>query len=127
MRHYFTTRKKSFQYAFSGVQFVLRTQKNAWIHLLFTAAVILAGVLLGLTWIEWVFIILCIAFVWVTEFVNTAIEAAVDLSGDVEHPVAKISKDVAAAAVLIAAISAVAIGALIFIPKLLDLLKNGQN
>ncbi|MBL8045918.1 MAG: diacylglycerol kinase family protein [Anaerolineales bacterium] len=112
------SRLESFRYAFEGWWHVLRTQPNAWIHAGVSTAVFVVGLWLGLSALEWAVIFLTIGFVWVAEFLNTAIEAVVDLASPEIHPLAKIGKDVGAAAVLVAAIVAVIVGLLILGPPL---------
>jgi len=124
MKAFFSTRKKSFEYAFSGIRYVIRTQRNAWIHLAVTAVVFLVGVLLKLGTVEWALIAVSVALVWVAECINTSIEAFVDLTSPNEHPLAKTSKDVGAAAVLIAAFIAVIIGILVLGPPIFRILFN---
>jgi diacylglycerol kinase len=119
MLPFFASRARSFRYAFAGWWFVLRTQRNAWIHALISVAVILLAFWLGLPARDWAVIIVAIAMVWTAEFINTALEAVVDLASRQEqHELAKVGKDVGAAAVLIAALSAVLIGLLILGPPL---------
>jgi len=118
MKTFIQTRRNSFRYALSGVVFVLKTQRNSWIHLAISMIVIVVGVLLDLSIFHWTVLIFCIGLVWICEFFNTAIEVIVDLVSPSEHPLAKISKDVAAGAVLIAAICSVVIGALVLGPLL---------
>ncbi len=113
------SRAHSFHNAFSGLWYVIRTQKNAWIHLLATFLTILFAFWLQISRIEWTVMIITIGTVWTAEFINTALEAVVDLASPFNHPLAKVGKDVGAAAVLIAAISSVAIGILILGPPLL--------
>jgi diacylglycerol kinase (ATP) len=122
MKSFFSTRKKSFAYAFSGIRYVLKTQKNAWIHLFISVSVILVGFLVKLDAVEWALIAVCIALVWVAECINTSIEAFVDLTSPNEHPLAKISKDVGAAGVLIAALISVIVGLLVLGPPLFRLI-----
>ena len=112
------SRVRSFQAAFAGWWYVIRTQKNAWIHVLATACVLALAAWLGLSRQEWAVLILTIAVVWTAEFLNTALEAVVDLASPNRHPLAKVGKDVGAAAVLIAAMSAVIIGLIILGPPL---------
>ncbi len=112
------SRLQSFRHAFCGLGFVLRTQKNAWIHFGVTSTVIILAIWLRIQPIEWGILILTIGAVWTAEFINTALEAVVDLASPSKHPLAKVGKDVGAAAVLIAAISAAAIGILILAPPL---------
>ena len=111
-------RAKSFQYAFEGWWFVLRTQHNAWIHAVISIAVFGAAFWLGVAPQEWAILVLTISAVWMAEFMNTAIEAVVDMNMPEFHPLAKVAKDVAAAAVLVGAIGAVIIGLIILGPPL---------
>ncbi len=97
---------------------MLRTQRNAWIHAVVSTAVFALGLWLGLSRMEWAIILLTIAVVWMAEFVNTALEAVVDLASPDIHPLAKVGKDVAAAAVLVGAATAVLVGLLILGPPL---------
>lgn len=112
-------RLRSFRYAFWGWAFVLRTQPNARIHALISASVILLALWLNLARLEWVALILTLMVVWMAEFTNTALEALVDLVAPEPHPLAKVSKDVAAATVLIGALGAVVVGILILGPPLM--------
>ncbi len=118
MVSFLRSRARSFRYAFTGWWFVIRTQRNAWIHAVVSVAVVLAGLWLGLSTIEWAVIFLAIALVWTAEFINTALEAVVDLASPQQHHLARVGKDVGAAAVLIAAISSALIGFLILGPPL---------
>ncbi|HWG44251.1 MAG TPA: diacylglycerol kinase family protein [Gemmataceae bacterium] len=118
------SRLASFRHAFAGWWFVLRTQRNAWIHAVASVAVLAVGLWLELGRIEWAILALTIALVWVAEFVNTAVEAVVDLLSPNIHPLAKVAKDVAAAAVLIAALTAIVVGLLILGPPLWARLKT---
>lgn len=111
-------RTKSFQYAFDGWWYVLRTQHNAWIHAVITICVVALGLWLGLSGTDWAIIILAITAVWMAEFMNTALEALVDMASPEFHPLAKVAKDVAAAAVLVGACGSVLIGLLIMGPPL---------
>ncbi len=113
------SRSRSFQHAFAGLWYVIRTQKNAWIHLLATVLAFLFAFWLDIPRVEWTVLILTIGTVWTAEFINTALEAVVDLASPFNHPLARVGKDVGAAAVLIAAISSIAIGVLILGPPLL--------
>lgn len=111
-------RIKSFGFAIQGIVTFFKTQTNAWIHLV--AAVLICG--MGYTYKisreEWCWIVAAIAFVFVTEMMNTAIEFLTDLASPSVHPLAKKVKDVAAGAVLIAAITSFIIALVIFIPKI---------
>jgi len=108
----------SFKHAFSGVWYVVRTQRNARIHLAVALVVIALGLWLGLSYTQWAVIVLTIGLVLAAEAFNTVAEAAVDLATAERHPLAKIAKDVAAGAVLLMAITAVVVGLLILGPPL---------
>ena len=103
---------------------MLRHQKNTRILLVATAIIIPLAAAFGIDTLEWAILILTIGSVWVTEFINAAIEAAVNVSVSEIHPMAKVAKDVAAAAVLITVAVAILIGLLIFGPPLFDWLKT---
>ena len=118
MIDFFKTRALSFRYAFGGWWYVIRTQRNAWIHAIVSIAVIGISFWLGLNRYDWALIIIAIAMVWTAEFINTALEAIVDLASPEHHELARISKDVGASAVLIAAGSAAIIGFIILGPPL---------
>ncbi len=105
---------ESFNYAAEGVIHALRTQRNLWIHFTVAAAVLVAAVGFGVSKIELMVLLLAITFVLVAELVNTAVEAAVDVASTSFDPMAKIAKDIAAGAVLVATLNAVAVGYLVF-------------
>lgn len=111
-------RLQSIRHALRGWKFVLKTQKNAWIHSLAATMVFVLGLWLNLPARDWAVLVLTIAMVFTAEFINTAIEAVVDLASPQKHPLAKVGKDVGAGAVLIAALAAVLIGLLILGPPL---------
>ncbi len=110
----------AFRHAFSGWGFVLRTQPNAWIHTIASIVVIAAGLWLRIEKQEWLVLLLTIAMVWMAECFNTALEQTVDLASPDIHPLARRAKDVAATAVLVAAIFSLIIGLMIFLPLLLN-------
>ena len=110
----------SFNYAFEGIIHVLRTQRNMRIHFMVAAGVLIAAVAIGVTRMELIALLLAIAFVMFAEMINTAIEGAVDVSTTSFDPNAKLAKDIAAGAVLIATVTAVAVGYLIFSERLAD-------
>lgn len=120
MVKFFRSRFASFKYAFAGWWHVIRTQQNAWIHTIASVVVLLASLWLKLSTPEWALVIIAIAFVWTAEFFNTALEVIVDLATKEQHPLAKVAKDVGAAAVLIASITAAVIGVLVIGPPLLE-------
>ena len=110
----------SFNYAAEGVIHALRTQRNLWIHFTLAAAVLVSAVAFGVSRIELMLLLLAITFVLVAELVNTAIEAAVDVASTSFDPMAKLAKDIAAGAVLIAALNAVAVAYLVFSGEVAD-------
>ncbi len=118
VKEFFISRYYAFGHAFRGWWYVIRTQKNAWLHAIITTIVVLLASWLQISAQEWAVLVLTIALVWSAEFFNTAIEAVVDLASPVNHPLAKTGKDVGAATVLIAAIAAVLVGLLILGPPL---------
>ena len=124
MKSFYSSRVQSFRYAFSGLAYVLRTQKNAWIHLSATILVLVLGVLLGLSATQWALLAICITMVWITELVNTAVEILIDMISPDQHPLAKIVKDVSAAAVLLAAACSVIVGFFVFIPVLISVFSS---
>jgi diacylglycerol kinase (ATP) len=104
----------SFNYAFEGIIHVLRTQRNMRIHFLAAAAVLIAAIAIGVTRLELIALMISIAFVLIAEMINAAIEGAVDVSTTSFDPNAKLAKDIAAGAVLIATANAVVVGYLVF-------------
>ena len=118
MRDFLASRLRSFRYAFTGWGYVLRTQRNTWIHAAASIAVVLLGWWVGLQALDWAIIFIAITLVWMAEFLNTALEAVVDLASPQQHPLAKVGKDVGAAAVLLSALAAVIIGILVLGPPL---------
>jgi len=112
-------RIRSFKYAFTGLWTLLRTQPNAWIHAVATAVVIGAGIAFRISAMEWCMIVFAIMSVWVAEAFNTALEFLADVAHPEWHPLVKKAKDVAAGAVLVAAIGATIIGAIVLINKTL--------
>ncbi|HQX01395.1 MAG TPA: diacylglycerol kinase family protein [Anaerolineales bacterium] len=118
MKSFFTSRIASFRYAFQGWHHVFRTQQNMWIHGVIATVVFFLALWLRLPAHDWAMLVLTTAMVFAAEFMNTAIEAVVDLASPDKHPLAKIGKDVGAAAVLVAALAAILIGLLILGPPL---------
>jgi len=107
----------SFKYAFRGLYLLFKSQPNAWIHLFAAFGVIVAGFILKLSISEWIFVTFAIGFVISAELFNTAIEALVDKVSPEQNPISGKVKDLAAGAVLVAAITAAVIGLVIFVPK----------
>lgn len=122
-KQYFLKQRKtileSFNWAIEGIVFSLKTQRNMKIHFAFAGAVLLLSLMLDLSKFEFIAVLFAIAMVIIAELLNTAVEVAVDLAtGGEEYELAKIAKDVAAGAVLIAALNSVFVGFLVFFRKL---------
>lgn len=115
---HFQNRVKSFGFAIQGIIVFFKTQVNAWIHLIAALLAVVAGYVLNIDRWEWCAIVFAIALVIVAELLNTAFEFLTDLASPSIHPLAKKVKDIAAGAVLVAAIAAAVIAGIIFIPKL---------
>lgn len=105
---------RSFRYAFAGLLYALKTQRNMRIHFSAAVLVIAFGCFYGLAAVEWVALGFTVTFVIVCEMFNTAVENAVDVATDTYHDKAKIAKDVAAGAVLMSALLALAVAVLLF-------------
>jgi diacylglycerol kinase len=118
IKGFFISRGHSFGHAFNGWWYVIHSQRNAWIHIVISIVVILVAVWIRLPLRDWALLLLTMALVWTAEFINTALEAVVDLASPEQHPLAKMGKDVGAAAVLIAALTSIVVGLLILGPPL---------
>lgn len=114
---------RSFIYAFNGLKTCFTAETNFKIHIAFSIAATALGFLLSISSIEWLAVIGCIAFVIAMEMINTAIEKLCDVVHKDLHPGIKKVKDVAAGAVMMAAIGSLIIGALIFFPKIIVYIK----
>lgn len=110
-------RAKSFTHAWRGIKIIMRTQHNAWLHVFFALLAIALGCYFCISLTEWLALILSIGLVLVAEAINTALEFDIDLTSPEYHPFARDTKDVAAGAVLIAALTALVVGLIIFLPK----------
>ena len=113
--------KRSFKFAAEGLLYAFKTQRNLRIHLFIALLIIIAGVFLQISYLEFSILILTIAVVISMELFNTAIEAGIYLVSPDNQPLAKIAKDLGAAAVLMFALASIIIGLLILGPRLLDL------
>ena len=111
-----------FGYAFSGLWYALRTQRNARVHVAIAILAILLGIILHISAVEFAMIFVAITAVFMAEMFNTVFELCIDLASPEYHPLAKIAKDVSAGAVLLSAILAVVIGLLVFGPHLWSLI-----
>lgn len=121
-RNFLASRWYSFNAALAGVWYVLRTQPNAWIELAASASVVLAGMWLGIRAWEWALLLATVFGVLALEALNTAIESVVDLVSPGYHPLAKIAKDSAAAAMVFAVLGSLCVAVAIFGPRLWSLL-----
>ena len=110
----------SFNYAFEGIIHVLRTQRNMRIHFAIAVVVLVAAIFADVTKLELIALLLAIGFVLIAEMINTALEAAIDVATTTFDPMAKLAKDIAAGAVLLASVNAVAVGYLVFAGKVAD-------
>jgi diacylglycerol kinase (ATP) len=110
----------SFNYAFEGIIHVLRTQRNMRIHFVVAFVVLVAALVVNVTKLELIALVISITFVLIAEMLNTGIEAAIDIATTSFDPMAKLAKDIAAGAVLIASVSALLVGYLVFAGKVAD-------
>ena len=111
--------RSSFSYAFAGLWWTVKTQRNMRIHLAAAVAVFTLGAVLHLTAVEFAVLALTCTVVLAAEMINTVVETTVDLASPASHPLAKVAKDVAAGAVLLTAIGAIVVGLLVFVPHVL--------
>lgn len=117
----FSTRARSFGYAWKGIKTLISNEHNARIHLFATVCVVIAGVLLGLSVIEWAVVAICIGGVFMAEALNSAVEALCDKVSPEYDPLIGKAKDMAAGAVLLFVCGAAVAGLCVFVPKLLAL------
>jgi diacylglycerol kinase (ATP) len=111
---------QSFNFAFEGIIHVLRTQRNMRIHFAIAVAVLIAALAVGVPRLELVALLIAISFVLIAEMLNTALEQGIDVATTSFDPLAKLAKDIAAGAVLIATVNAVAVGYLVFVDRIRD-------
>ena len=110
----------SFNFAFEGIIHVLRTQRNLRIHFAVAVVVLILALIVDVTKMELIALLISVTFVLIAEMLNTAVEAAIDIATTSFDPMAKLAKDIAAGAVLIAAINAIAVGYIVFSGKVAD-------
>jgi len=122
LNHKMKRRIQSFKNAFRGIRLVFKSEKNMQIHLIFVVLVIFFGILFAISIAEWMLCLLCFGLVITAEMLNTAIENLVDLASPQKHVLAGKAKDIAAGAVLVAAIVAAIVGLIIFLPKVWNLI-----
>jgi len=116
-------RAESFTHAGRGIWVFLRSTHNAWIHLALLVCAVLMGFYFKISEGEWLALVLTCGFVLSAEAFNTAIEFHMNLTSPEHHPYAKDTKDIAAGAVLISAITAGIVGAIIFLPRIVGVLR----
>ncbi|MEI3529757.1 MAG: diacylglycerol kinase family protein [Bacilli bacterium] len=112
----------SFKYAWEGIVYALKYEQNMLIHLLATVLVIILGLIVELSLVEWLFCLILIGLVIATELINSSLEAVVDLVSPNKNSLAKVAKDTASGAVLVLALTALIVGLIIFIPKIIILI-----
>jgi diacylglycerol kinase (ATP) len=112
-------RLRSFRFAWDGIATFFQREHNAWLHFMATVAVFTTAILVGVTKTELLALIFAIGLVWIAEMFNTCIERVMDFVSEQKHPEIKFIKDLAAGAVLTASVTALIIGAVVFIPKLI--------
>lgn len=115
---------ESLGYAWAGLRYAVKTQRNMRFHFFATVTVLIAAWLASVTWLELAMLALAITLVLVAEMVNTALETVVNLAEEKFNPMAKVAKDVAAGAVLLASAGAVVIGLAVFLPKLVLFMRS---
>ncbi|MFA8342470.1 MAG: diacylglycerol kinase family protein [Rhodothermaceae bacterium] len=113
-------RIKSFYYAWNGIKYTVKSQHNMWIHLIIMCLTLVLGVFFELNFLEWGLIFLAVGIVLLSEIFNTAIELIIDILFPEYNKKAGLVKDLAAGAVLVAAITSVIIGLLVFLPKIFN-------
>ncbi len=113
---------KSFGYAVDGLVYAFKYEQNMLVHILATITVVILGIVLEISPVEWLICFLIIGLVIATELINTSIEAVVDLTCPETNPLAKVAKDTAAAAVMVFAIVAILLAVFIFLPKIITLI-----
>ena len=112
----------SFKYAYDGVKYAFKYEQNITVHFMAMILAITLGFAFHISVYEWLAVVLVIGLVIATELINTSIEATIDLITDQTHPLAKVAKDTAAGAVLVFGFTALMVAALIFIPKIINIL-----
>lgn len=114
-------RARSFKYAFNGFRIMFINEHNTWLHLIATLFVIVAGIMFRISRTDWIAIVIAIGLVFSSEAINTSIERLSDFVSPEKHMLIKEVKDLAAAGVLISAITAALTGLIVFAPKILAL------
>ena len=113
----------SFKYAIEGIVSSFKTERNMKIHIFIMILVIIAGIILKISALDWIILVIMIALVISAELFNTTFETVVDMITKERNEKAKLAKDIAAGAVLVLAIGSIIVGLIIFIPKILNFIK----
>ena len=116
-------RLRSTNHAMRGVSLFIKTTHNAWVHFFFAIFAIYLGFILKISSVEWLILVLTIGIVILFEIINTAIEIDIDLTSPTYHPYARDTKDVAAGAVMVSVLMSGIVGLIIFLPKIVILVK----
>ncbi len=114
---------EKFRNAFRGLHVFAKTTRHLFIHVISALTAVILGFCFNISNVEWILIVLSIGLVFVTEILNTAIEIDIDLTSPEYHPFARDTKDVAAGAVLLSAVSALIVGLIIFLPKIINMIQ----
>lgn len=114
----------SFKYAIEGIIYAFKYEQNIIVHTLVMIIVIILGITLKISVFEWLICLILFGLVIATEMINTSIEATVDLACDKKHPLAKVAKDTASGAVLVFALTSIVAGIIIFLPKIIEIIKT---
>ncbi len=114
----------SFKYAFRGLKEVIRTERNAKVHLLMAFLALIASIVLKISLVEFLFVLISIVLVIFAEIINTAIEKTLNLISQENNHAIQLTKDMMAAAVLLTAIGAVIVALVVFVPRLYEIIKS---
>jgi diacylglycerol kinase len=112
----------SFKYSFDGLKYAYTNEQSLTIHIIFSVIVLVTGLIFEITEMQWALVLFAMALIIVAELLNTAIEATVDMVTEEFHPLAKVAKDCASAAVFIASLVATGMWCYVFIPKIICLI-----
>lgn len=115
---------KSFSYAFKGLKYVLSSERNARLHVMFAVLALVASILLRIDLEEWLFVVVSITLVFFAEIVNTALEKTLDLISQENNQLVKLIKDMMAAAVLVTAMGAVIVALVVFLPRVVGIVSG---
>ena len=113
---------RSFKYSFEGLRYAYINEQSLLIHVTVGLLIVILGICLQISQMQWLFVLMCIGIIMATELINTSIEATIDLISPEYNQLAKIAKDTASAAVFVFSMVAAVGGLIIFVPKILNLL-----